>query len=560
MLLASISFFFLAVAAASLIGIYQIGASTSVIVDRETPFVRSIEEALFSMIQAQFATERLLDLDSSSQTDESVQLKQTLDTANERFRMFMAAITWGSESDAFRQADGGSHVRAWQENGYRGTLVVQESSPVQAQHAGRVNIYYGGYVNNVQKAIEERERYISLEPKNAAEAEAARIASKEFQIKARHLADLTAENLREMIALSNETAAGSAETLRATEDSVRGSTLIVSVIGLLVTVAIGLSFAEKIIVEPVLSLAKVAQAFGAGKLTERVRIETRDEMAILGKAFNEMADRLAAHTTELESEVSKRTQELKQNFDKLQLANDRLRELDKAKSEFISVAAHQLRTPLSAIKWILGLLIEENAANLTAEQKSLLYKGFESNERMIALINEMLVVTRIESGKVEYKFAPTHIEDLIDNILLDFSAQAHIRSIKLSFERPSVGLPYIKADPDKIRQVLQNLIENAMHYTDDKATITLNALEKGSMIEVAVRDNGIGIPVAQQSSIFNKFFRADNAVKHQTDGSGLGLFIAKATVEKHGGTIWFESAEGKGTTFFFTVPVSAGDA
>ena len=236
--------------------------------------------------------------------------------------------------------------------------------------------------------------------------------------------------------------------------------------------------------------------------------------------------------------------------------NTQLRELDKVKTEFISVAAHQLRTPLSAIKWTLGLLIDEHSENLTPQQRSLLMKGFESNERIIKLINEMLIVTRIESGKIRLTFAPIHIEDLIESTVIDFASQAHVRKIALSFDAPRERLPFISADSEQIRNVIQNLIENSIRYTPEGGSIRLGATVQNGMVRVTVTDTGIGIPERQQPSIFIKFFRADNAVRRQTDGSGLGLFIAKSVVEKHGGKLMFESIEGKGTTFSFTLPAS----
>lgn len=321
---------------------------------------------------------------------------------------------------------------------------------------------------------------------------------------------------------------------------------------------------------PIIALRNIVSTTSRGHYDIRAPVRDNDEIGELAVAFNTMAANLQAYTTELEQKITERTAELRQKVTELDesnqllgareaeltLANNRLRELDKVKSEFISVAAHQLRTPLSALKWILGILIDENSENLTPEQKSLLFKGFESNERMISLINEMLIVTRLESGKVRYTFAPSHIEDLIESTILDFSIQAHVRHIQLAFQKQDERIPFIKADPEKIRNVLQNLIENALRYSRDGGSITVSAKSSNAAVTVWVKDTGIGIPEKQKASIFNKFFRADNAIKHQTDGSGLGLFIAKAIVETHGGQMWFESTEGTGSTFFFTIPIS----
>ncbi|MBI4086966.1 HAMP domain-containing histidine kinase [Candidatus Kaiserbacteria bacterium] len=275
---------------------------------------------------------------------------------------------------------------------------------------------------------------------------------------------------------------------------------------------------------------------------------------ISSKEFLELNNRVLTLLQELRIEKEGVEQRIIERTKELTTANERLRELDKVKTEFISVAAHQLRTPLSAVKWTLSLLIDEHAENLTSQQKSLLMKGYESNERTINLINKMLVVTRIESGKMQYELQQIHIEDLIDTVLLDFVGEVETRHATLSFKRPIEQLPYIEADPEKIRAVIQNFVENALYYTGTGGVVTVSAVQDGDSIRVSVEDNGIGIPAGQQLGIFNKFFRADNAAKVKTDGSGLGLFVAKNIIDRHGGTIGFHSKEHVGTTFYFTLP------
>ncbi len=275
---------------------------------------------------------------------------------------------------------------------------------------------------------------------------------------------------------------------------------------------------------------------------------------ISSKEFGELNSKVLKLLKDLEIEKENVERKVVERTQELVIANNRLTELDKVKTEFISVAAHQLRTPLSAIKWTLSILIDEHSENLTSEQRTLLMKGYESNERIIRLINEMLVVTRIESGKMTYNFSFIHVEDLIESTMEDFIIQAKSRKINLSFHEPSVKLPYINIDPDKIRAVLQNLIENALFYTKDGGNITISAESNNKDIKVSIKDSGIGIPEKQKTGIFNKFFRAENALKTRTDGSGLGLFVAKRIVEKHNGQIGFESKEGEGTVFYFTIP------
>jgi len=237
-------------------------------------------------------------------------------------------------------------------------------------------------------------------------------------------------------------------------------------------------------------------------------------------------------------------------------ANERLHELDQAKSNFITIVAHQLRTPLSGVKWTLNMVLGETLGVLTDEQKSFLMKCYESNERMILLINDMLNADRIDSGKLKYEIAPIQIFDLIDNVLFEMISTVSQKGLKISFaNNKDRNLPKVAVDPEHMRAVVQNLLENAVKYTLDGGSIDIGFEPDKDFMKVSITDTGIGIPKGEEKNIFNRFFRATNALKVQTDGSGLGLFIAKGIIEKHGGKIWFESEVGRGTTFHFTIPI-----
>ncbi len=241
----------------------------------------------------------------------------------------------------------------------------------------------------------------------------------------------------------------------------------------------------------------------------------------------------------------------------LSSANEKLTQLDKMKSEIISIVAHQLRTPLSAIKWTLKILLDGDAGGVTSAQKELLSKGFESNERMIGLINDMLAVDRLESGKIKYNFVPVQFEDLVQDMIRSLLPLATEKNIRIELSIPEVQLPKIKIDPDKMKDVLQNLIDNAIKYTKQSGLISIGVMKEGEDLHFLVKDNGIGIPNPEKDKIFSRFFRAENAVHSQTNGSGLGLFIAQSVVKRHGGKIWFDSLENEGTTFHVLLPFSA---
>lgn len=306
----------------------------------------------------------------------------------------------------------------------------------------------------------------------------------------------------------------------------------------------------------------------AGYLESRkIRLLSKEE---LEREVEKKTFELQSINEQLERKVAERTQALRQFLDEqekaaqllvrrdfeLTKANERLRKLDEVKSSFISVVAHQLRTPLSGIKWTLNLLLNGDLGELTTEQKTFMFKAYESNDRMIGLVNDMLGADRVESGKMRYAFQPLQLQNVVDSVLFELLPQARARGLILKYAERSDALPKVYADPERIRAVFQNLLENAVKYSRANGAIEIRMAPVGKgMVEVAIKDNGIGIPREQQKDIFSRFFRASNAIKAETEGSGLGLYIVKNIIERHDGDVWFESTEGNGVTFHFTLPV-----
>lgn len=238
----------------------------------------------------------------------------------------------------------------------------------------------------------------------------------------------------------------------------------------------------------------------------------------------------------------------------------REKEIEKTKSEFISVAAHQLRTPLSAIKWVFSIILEGDAGKLTSEQKELLEKGQFSTERMIRLVNDLLNVSRIEEGKFGYNFTEVAVEKIIKKIIEMEEEKIKEKSIRLIFRKLKKGLPPVRGDEERLFMVFQNLIENAINYTLRKGTIEISLSYDRTNVVIKIKDDGIGIPKSQMEKLFTKFFRGSNALKLQTEGSGLGLFITKNIVDKHNGKLIIESEEGKGTTVYIALPFVLSEA
>lgn len=230
------------------------------------------------------------------------------------------------------------------------------------------------------------------------------------------------------------------------------------------------------------------------------------------------------------------------------------KEIDRMKTEFISIASHQLRTPLSAIKWFCELLFQQKAGNLNKQQLEYLGYISASIERLITLVNSLLNVSRIESGRMMIQPTPVNLKELLTTIEQDLHLMMAQRQLdyQLTYDE---NIPIVELDQNLIRQVYLNLLTNAIKYTPIKGTIKVNIYLKDDEIISQVSDNGLGIPQKNYQQVFQKFFRADNVKTRATDGNGLGLYLVKSIVEISGGKIWFESEENKGTTFYFTLPI-----
>ncbi|HAV11325.1 MAG TPA: hypothetical protein DCX32_02165 [Candidatus Moranbacteria bacterium] len=257
----------------------------------------------------------------------------------------------------------------------------------------------------------------------------------------------------------------------------------------------------------------------------------------------------------VENEVN-RKEELQVMADKLAQANDQLRKLDNAKTEFISIASHQLRTPLTSVKGFISLIIEGSYGEINDGVRDALTKVYASSERLIQLVEDLLNVSRIESGRMQFTFEKAEVDGMMKELYDNFMLVAKNKDLYLDLKLPENGLPEITMDPGKIREVISNFTDNALKYTE-KGGVTMKAEEtKDRTVKITISDTGIGVPADEMQYLFKKFSRGKDTGRLHASGTGLGLYVGKNIVDAHHGRVWVESdGEGKGSRFIIELPI-----
>jgi signal transduction histidine kinase len=266
-------------------------------------------------------------------------------------------------------------------------------------------------------------------------------------------------------------------------------------------------------------------------------------------------DQVTDLNVHLQDRVDEQTKEIRGKNQELEIANAQLRQLDKAKTDFIDIASHQLRTPPTAVKGYVSMLVDGDFGRVTIKQKEILKIVFDANERQIALIENLLNLARLEAGRMEFSFEPADMVEMADGVIKELIPLAKQKDLALNFTKPKESIPNIKVDKIKIRQVIVNLVENAIKYTP-KGNVNVDMKRNGEKLIFCVTDSGVGITKEDFYNLFQKFAHGTTG-EARAKGTGIGLYVAKKMVEAHpGGRIWAESAgQGKGSKFCFEVNV-----
>ncbi|MBW1963912.1 MAG: response regulator [Deltaproteobacteria bacterium] len=346
----------------------------------------------------------------------------------------------------------------------------------------------------------------------------------------------------------------------------RNRTILISFIGISIIIGIIYVMVTRFIRRPVEDLADKAKRFAEGDTSVSVDIKSEDEIGVLGSSFNYMVQRASQFSKRLESEVARKTDLLNERTNLIALlekANTKLRELDKLKSTFLANMSHELRTPMNSIIGYSDLLIDGVDGPINEEQEKSLGRISNNARHLLQLLNDLLDLSKIEAGKTELEAEQFNLKGLIDSVVSMFEGMITQKGLSLDFDIDE-DLPLVYGDKNKIKHVLMNLLSNAIKFTDEGG-ITIRARTSGRGIhrlgeppifaEVCIEDTGIGINDEDLGKIFDKFVQADLSTVRQYEGTGLGLSIARGLIALHNGMIWATSKYGKGSQFYFTIPL-----
>ncbi len=464
----------------------------------ELPRSRAIQESFKALLEARFSLNNALDVEPENEI-EIQKFETTLTGSIGFFNAYLAALTWGSETEAFKFSSNGLNFSEWQKINLENKISILPPSQTQIQLAGLSSIYFGGFSRNAEIALKFYKKFLESHSKID------QIAATQNALEAKRFSNLALTTLIEMANDSNNSAK------KATNNIVSNQKLL---------------FFNSVGVFIFIITLLIIIFWQFTKQNETILIEL------------ELATRM----------LVRRDMELSE-------ANSRLITLDESKSEFISVAAHQLRTPLTGIKWAFMEMLDTELGTLNQNQQKIIDDGLKASVRIIEIINDLLNVARIEEGRFGINLKKQSLVDILQKVIKRMEQASENKGIHIKTNISS-NVPQVKMDEEKMDMALENLIDNAIKYTapSGKIEIDVKPVNKNN-ITILIKDTGIGIPTNQLERVFEKFFRADNALRMQTYGTGLGLYVVKNIIEKHDGTINIKSSD-NGTEVAITLPIS----
>ena len=537
----------LAVALFAIMMIDRLAQANESILADYVPLSRCSEQALLAVSQGSVSLNKAQMIQDVEKMDGIRALEGELRRSMIHFDMFINAMVWGSQSEAFRRSYGGLTWAQWRRSGWSTAMVVKQAPRSVRQVASMADLYYGGFSKYAKQAMRNQRKMLRLRLQGKEDDACLMQQEIEEDIRrADRYAALVNDTLEKTVLNIHDHLAELGARARATRQLAINALLVFSGIVFAVSLTLGSLFASRVVARPIVQLYEGTKVIGAGDLNHKVGTTARDEIGQLSRAFDRMTQSLQAVTA---------------SRDELDRAKAAAEDANRAKSEFLANMSHEIRTPMNGIIGMAQLLAN---TSLTSEQTDYLEMMRQSADSLLRLLNDILDFSKIEAGKLELEEIDFSLRDCVGKTGKSLAVRAADKGLELAC-RVNPELPdTLIGDPGRLRQVIVNLAGNAIKFTEQGEVVIdvteQDRSEKEICLRFSVRDTGIGIAPDKQEAVFGAFSQVDASTTRKFGGTGLGLTICSKLVALMGGRIWLESEVGKGTTFHFTAKLGIGQS
>ena len=536
----------LGTAVLGLVIIDHLAANIDSLLAEQVPLSRCSEEAMLASAQASIAMHKAREIDDPADTEQLADLEGQLRDCMIRFDMFVHAMVYGSESDAFRARAGGLTHEAWSRRDGGDTMtVLQAPAPVQ-QAARDAEHDFTEFARCAKEVFKCQKRILRMKLKgdeSGLPEEQKRLLANVRDAEA--FGQSVHDTLKNLIRELHENNEAAVEHVAKTQVFARRTLLAIAASVFFVSLTLGLLFSSRAILKPLERLRKGTEAIGQGDLDHKIGMPWDGEIGELAEAFDHMTENLKNVTA---------------SRDELDEAREAAEAASKAKSAFLANMSHEIRTPMNAIIGMTELVLD---TSLAPEQREFLGCVAESGEALLSVVNDILDFSKIEAGKLVLEQSAFHLGDSLGDTMKSLAIKAHKKGLELACRiHPNVPTMVV-GDRVRLRQVIVNLVGNAIKFTDEGEVVLEVECKSRSndhaQLHFAVSDTGIGIPLEKQERIFQVFEQADGSTTRRFGGTGLGLAISSRLVELMCGEIGVTSEVGRGSTFHFTARLDVAD-